>query len=252
MTFTSSTTPATEPAPASNGLIHRLLLGVPAGLGALLALLVLALGSIPLASQVQLQAALVDEKRLQEQQLPLLRSQLRQLRQRQRQAELQQQRLIGLIAGSGELVTFMAQADREARRHGVQLELYEPKPALVLAEGDEADALKGQAKGTRSKRNKQAAAAKEAETAAQRDPLQQAGLSTTTLLLSAKGRYPNLLAFLRALEALSLLVVQSNLQLNQELPDAAQKAAKPATAVPPNAPITLKLAVTLYSAKPQS
>ncbi|MFZ9282436.1 MAG: hypothetical protein ACO24U_07070, partial [Prochlorococcaceae cyanobacterium] len=142
---------STLQASAQNALIPRLLVWAPAGVGALLALAVLAVGSFPLIAQVQLQGRQVEDKRAQQQQLPQLRADLARTAQQQLLAERQQQQLISLIAGSGELVTFMAQADREARRHGVQLQLFEPTAALVPGEGEEVDALKGQKKGTKKK-----------------------------------------------------------------------------------------------------
>ena len=219
---------------APNPLIPRLLLWLPAGVGLLLALAVLAIGSVPLFTQVQLQQRQHDDKTAQEQRLPQLRVDLARVVRDQQRAQQQQQRLLQLIAGSGELVTFMAQLDREARRHGVELQLYEPTAAVVADNPDEADPLKAQDKGTRKKRKKKAVEAESAKAASQGDPLLRAGLSNTQLLLSAKGNYPNLLAFLRALESLSLLVVQSNLNLAQAQPSPA---------------VELKLAVSLYSDK---
>jgi len=240
---------STLQASAQNALIPRLLVWAPAGVGALLALGVLAVGSFPLIAQVQLQGRQVEDKRAQQQQLPQLRADLARTAQQQLLAERQQQQLISLIAGSGELVTFMAQADREARRHGVQLQLFEPTAALAPGEGEEVDALKGQKKGTKKKLDKKAAARKQAEAAQQRDPLLKAGLVSTKLLLSAKGRYPNLLAFMRSLEALSLLVVQSNLALNQGVPASSAGSAKAAELSQLVTPVELKLAVALYNAK---
>lgn len=234
-------------ASASDLWITRLLLWVPAGAGGVLALLVLALGSIPLISQVQLQGRQVEEKRAQEQRLPQLRSDQAQVAAQQLVAERQQQQLISLIAGSGELVTFMAQADREARRHGVQLQLYEPRAELAVADADKVDFLKGQAKGTRDKLEKEAATKKEADSAAQNDPLQKAGLKSTNLLLSARGRYPNLLAFMRGMESVGLLVVPSNLNLQETRPP--QGAAGASNAPQQVAPVELKLGIALYNAK---
>lgn len=219
---------------APSPLIPRLLLWLPAGIGLLLAVAVLAVGSLPLLSQVQLQQRQHDEKKAQAERLPQLRADLRRAAHDQLRAQQQQQRLLQLIAGSGELVTFMAQVDREARRHGVELQLYEPTTAVAADNPAEADPLKAQDKGTRNKRKKRAAEADAAAAAAQVDPLLGAGLRNSQLLLSAKGSYPNLLAFLRAIESLSLLVVQSNLNLAEAQPSPV---------------VELKLAVSLYSAK---
>ena len=231
---------------APNPLIPRLLLWVPAGVGGVLALLVLGLGTFPLISQLQIQGRQQQEKLAMEQRLPQMRSDLARLAQDQVLAEQQQQQLLTLIAGSGDLITFMAQADRAARRQGIELQLYEPTVAAVVSDA-EADPLKGQARGTRKKRDQEAAANDEAAAAANKDPLRKAGLSSTQLLLSAKGRYPNLLAFVRTLEALGLLVVQSNLSLSQGPAEDTAAAAAPSQQPQPVPPVVLKLAIALYS-----
>ena len=75
------------------------------------------------------------------------------------------------------------------------------------------------------------------------DPLQAPGLTKTSLLITAHGPAPNLLTFLRRLEGLSLLVVQSDLSLKQDegLWPAGSKAAETLSTT------TLKLRLTLYS-----
>lgn len=220
-----------------NVLIPRLLLWLPAALGGVLALGVLGLGTLPLLSQLQLQERQQAEKKALEERLPQIRLGLRRVAIDQQRAEQRQQRLLQLIDGSGELVTFMAQLDREARRHGVELQLYEPTSAAG-ASPDSSDPLQAQAKGTRQKNQQQQAEASAAAAAAKADPLLGAGLRNTQLLLSARGSYLNLLAFLRAMESLGLLVVQSNLNLNQV---AAGTGASPL--------VEMKLSVSLYSTK---
>ena len=230
---------------APNPWIARLLLWVPAGFGGLLALGVLALGTVPLISQLQMQGRQHEEKLALEERLPEIRRDLARIASQQQRAASQQQRVLQLIAGSGDLATFMAQADREARRHGVELNLYEPDAAAAEAaaeaEAKEADPLKPQDEGTRKKRKKKAKSRKQAEQAAKTNPLAEAGLSKTQLLLSAQGSYPNLLAFVRGLESLNLLVVQSNVTLSSDTTGKTDKGAAPA------GPVQLKMTVTLYS-----
>ena len=219
---------------AVNPWITRLLLWGPIGVGGLLAGLTMAFGAVPLITQVQLQSRQQDEKRAQEVRLPQIRADLKRIAIDQQRVEGQQQRLLELIAGSGDLVTFMAQADREAQRHGVVLQLVEPTQAPAAAEAQAAD-------------NKQAAKPAEAGQAAPTgDTLEKAGLSSQQLLLSARGSYPDLLAFLRGLESLSLLVVQTNVSLGQEA-QAASTGAKSSPSV--TKPPELKLAIKLYSRK---
>lgn len=69
--------------------------------------------------------------------------------------------------------------------------------------------------------------------------MEASGLVKATTLLSARGRYPNLLDFLRRLERLGLLVVQSDLNV------ALREASAPAGANSP--PLAdLKLNLSLY------
>jgi type IV pilus assembly protein PilO len=65
------------------------------------------------------------------------------------------------------------------------------------------------------------------------------GLQKTSVLLTARGTGPQLLAFLRRLEGLSLLVVQSDLQLSHGT--ANEKAASADTRT------SLRLQLSLYS-----
>ena len=82
--------------------------------------------------------------------------------------------------------------------------------------------------------------------------MEAAGLKAQKVLLTARGSYPSLLAFMRATEKLSVLVSQSNLSL--ALVDSAKagaQAAPPAgTAVPGSGPVVakteLKLMLTSY------
>ena len=243
--------------------VDRLLLWLPAGLGGLVAPLVLGLGAAPLFSQLQLEGRQLEQKQALEQRLPQIRVDLSRLVGEQLQAERQQQQVLTLIAGSGELVTFLAQVDRLAQRHRVQLQLFEPTNAQPDAPVGGADPLKAQAKGTRAKQQQ----TEQQQIAAPPDPLQKAGLSGSRLLLSARGTFPDLLAFLRSIESLSLLVVQSNLNLNQALPDkistsrtptatpAATSATTPpapaAAATPGSGLVELKLALALYRPTPR-
>lgn len=192
-------------------MIDRLLLWLPAGLGGLVALLLLGLGAAPLVSQLQQGGRQLEQQQALERRLPQLRGAMAQLVGEQQRAQRQQQQVLTLIAGSGELVTFLAQVDRLAQRHRVQLQLFEPTAALPAGAAETPDPLKAQAKGTRA----QPQSNQLQTVAAPPDPLQKAGLSSSRLLLSARGTFPQLLAFLRALESLSLLVVQSNLNLSQ-------------------------------------
>jgi type IV pilus assembly protein PilO len=84
--------------------------------------------------------------------------------------------------------------DAEAARQGVQLDLYEPvaAPAPVPAEEAKKD---------------------ETTPPPPPSPMEAAGLKEQKVLLTARGSYPSLLAFMRATEKLSVLVSQSQMSL---------------------------------------
>lgn len=208
---------------------NHLLLVLPLSAGGVLAVLLLLVWVVP-----QLQRLNTDQQRLaamegQVRRLPLLRAQLQQTMAAQERAEGQKRQLLALIAGSGSLQTFMAQVDREAQRHGVVLDVLQPQaPAPPPAAN-----------------GKPAAAAKPAAPPASGCPnLASEGLTTTRQSLAARGRYPNLLAFMRALERLSLLVVQCDLVLEQPAPKPASTDAKAAR--PTIDPMLLRFELGLY------
>ena len=172
---------------------EQVLLGTPVLLGVLLAAGLGGLAVLPRWQQLQAdqQELLVLEE--QRERLPLLRRQLDSLEQQRQQADRRNAEILGLIAGSGELATFLAQLSEQAAQTGVQLDGYEPLQAVAPP------VSKGKSK--------------KAEDQAPSDPLLAPGLKKTAVLLSARGSGPQLLDFLRRLERLSLLVVQSDLSL---------------------------------------
>lgn len=172
---------------------EQVLLGAPVLLGVLLAAGLGGVAVLPRWQQLQAdqQELLVLEE--QRERLPLLRRQLDSLEQQRQQADRRNAEILGLIAGSGELATFLAQLSEQAAQSGVQLDGYEPVQAVAPPV-------------SKSKNKK-------AEDQAPSDPLLAPGLKKTAVLLSARGSGPQLLDFLRRLERLSLLVVQSDLSL---------------------------------------
>ena len=209
-----------EPALAGSRLSPRQLLLLPLALGGVVALALLGGWVIPQLQklneanqrQAQTQATAAG--------IPLLRQQLDQTITATQRAELQQARLLALIAGSGDLATFLTQVDRQAQRHGVQLDVLQPaKPQAVPGEPTPA------------------------APAEPPDPLAGAGLQATQMQLKAVGTYPNLLGFIRAMERLSLLVRQSGFTLQQVGPTAGQAPA----AAPAPAPTAMTFTLTLYS-----
>jgi type IV pilus assembly protein PilO len=180
----------------------RLLLAGPIALGVGASAVLGGLVLWPQWQQMQLGQGRLTELRAMEARLPLIKRQLER-EQSGRQTALEQQALVlDLIAGSGSLVTFMAQVDRLAALSGVRLALYEPAAAL----------------GEPTPPGNAGANGKSNPAAPPPDPLLAPGVSKQEVLLSAAGNYPALLSFMRKLEKLSVLVVQSNLQLISEEP----------------------------------
>jgi type IV pilus assembly protein PilO len=221
---------------------QRILLALPIALGGLLATAVTALFTVPQWLGLQASSARYQQLEALRQQLPLLRDQLAKSAQQIERDELRQVKLLRLIEGSGELSTFLAQLDLEASRHGVQLELFEPT-TLAASTPPQAESP---ARGGRA--NAAAPATPAQPVAAAKDPLEAAGLEAKRVLLTARGRYPNLLAYMRSVEQLSLLVVPSDFALELiEVPAEATGAAPPEDALKPRIP-ELKVALTYYRA----
>lgn len=201
---------------ASSGPItrERVLLWGPALLGGSLAAVTGALLLLPLWQGLQQQEQQLQDLQAQQQRLPLLRRQLLVTMERRHQAEQRQRRILELIQGSGDLRTFLGQLSRDAQASGVQLEGYEP--------------LRG-------------GASTPAAGTAGADPLQALGLRKTSLLLRARGTGPELQVFLRRLESLGPLVLQSHLSLKLDQPEPTSRG-KPAVPPSPGALLSLNLA----------
>jgi type IV pilus assembly protein PilO len=199
---------------------------VPLAAGGLVGLVLLGAWVIPTLQRLNEANQRLTQKQAKAAEVPLLRQQLEQAQQQEQRLAVQRSQLLALIAGSGDLATFLAQVDREAQRYGVQLNVLEPAAAAAPAR-----ASKEKEKG-------------EQEEAPPADPLQRAGLAAESLTLAAQGNYPNLLAFLRGIERLSLLVRQSDLALQvQERRQGAQESSLE------QPPTELRFKVTLYSQK---
>ena len=198
---------------------ETVLVAAPALLGALVAAALTGAVLLPRWQQVQRDQQLLEQLEAQRQRLPLLRRQLDTLEQQRAEAELRNAQIISLIAGSGDLNTFLAQLSEQAASSGVQLDGYEPIAAAPPPKGG----------------------GKEKAPAPPPDPLLAPGLTKTAVLLTARGSGPQLLEFLRRLERLSLLVVQSDLSLK------AGTATKDKEGRPQLEPTQLRLNLGLYT-----
>ena len=213
---------------------EQVLFAAPALLGGLLAAVAAGFLLWPAVQQLQRDQQQLNDLQEQAAKLPLLRQQLSKLRGNLEQAQQKQRRILGLIAGSGDISTFMAQLGQEAIKSGVQLDSYEPVKTTQAADPVANPAAQSPA-------DKPAAKDAKAPPPEPVDPLLGPGLQKTSILITARGRAPQLLDFLRRVERLNLLVVQSDLSVKQET---SVKGPNPAdAAVLPS----LKLSLALYS-----
>ncbi len=229
---------------ASLRLIWLLL---PAGVLGGLGLLVFLAGLVPLWATLQRDSQRLQELEQLRDQVTLMRGQLVTTQESTEAAMASKAKIERLITGNGDLSTFLAMLDREAAASGVELTLFEPTqaaaaPAPGVPPGAGAPAAPPAAAPP-------AGGAPAPGVAAPADPLALQGLTLRTLLVSARGPFPSLLSFLRRLEALNVLVVQSDLSLTIPGPqttDIGQTPAGPS----PNPPVLMKLTLGLYSRTP--
>jgi type IV pilus assembly protein PilO len=200
-----------------------------------LGLLVVLAGLLPLWAALQRDSQRLQELEQLRDQVALMRGQLVVTQENTEAAMASKAKIERLITGNGDLSTFVAMLDREAGASAVQLTLFEPTQAAP-APGATPAAPPAAAP---------PAGTPPAAGAPPADPLALQGLTQRKLLVSARGSFPSLLAFLRRLEALNVLVVQSDLNLT--LPDAGP--AQPGQPKVSN-DVVMKLTLGLYSRSP--
>jgi type IV pilus assembly protein PilO len=219
---------------------EQILLWTPVALGGVVALAAAVLMLLPAVQQLSRKQQELTDLKEQEARVPLLRQQLTQQQETLEEAQQREKQILQLIAGSGDISTFMAQLSREARSSGVQLDSYEPvtataAPATTPPAGQTPPAAPNPLQPA-------AAAGAAAAVAAAVDPLVAPGLQKTSVLITAKGSGPQLQDFLRRLERLSLLVAQSDLSLKTEVAQATEGGKTAASGL-----TTLKLTLSVYS-----
>ena len=105
----------------------------------------------------------------------------------------QQALLVDLVAGRGQIQTFLAQLSRISAASGVLINRYEPVPVSSVEASNSS--------GNQDQQSKSGDSA-----AASNDPLQALGYEKSVVLLQVEGPYQGLLQFLRRMEELELLV----------------------------------------------
>jgi hypothetical protein len=174
----------------------------------------------------------------------------------EQKARSSQEKLFEIVTGNGDLSTFLAMLDREASLAGVQMDRYEPQLPAAPPPGSAPGAPRTTTDPALPRGLGPAQAPQGgANAAGQPNPAgglerKIPGLTSRSILVSARGTYPALLDFLRRLELLKVLVVQSDLRLQFE--------DKATTATPqdrglkgePPKPVQMKVLVSLYGRDP--
>lgn len=226
----------------------------PIGVGGVVSLLILLAVALPQWLAISRVQRRVSELEQFSQQVELLRQQSLKSQEEQKRAQRQQAQLIELVTGRGDLATFLATLDLEARQSGVVLQLYEPtaEPAPGTAAGPRGASTPSPQAGPADRVAQGALQGQgEAPPAPPPDVLRDAGLRERTLLLSARGTYPRLLAFLRRMEMLEVLVEQKDLTLGLAETDPGHTPSK-GTTLPDKIPeVEVKLSLTLWSKDPE-
>ena len=167
--------------------------------------------------------------------LPLLEAQFKQTSKALTDAMQGQARLVDLVAGRGQIQTFLAQLSRISAATGVSINLYEPVPASSSQVSNRRGSSDQQSKGAKS-------------AAASQDPLQALGYEKSSVLLQVEGPSQKLLQFLRGMEELELLVQPSDLELTA-LGNPATASDQPVVIGPPRT--RLKMRLTFFDQAPK-
>ena len=216
-------------------VLRRLWFGLPAAVLAGGALLLGVAALVPLWQTMQHESTRLQELQDLQQQVNLMRQQMRAEELNKDKLLAQRERLYALITGVGDLSTMVATLDREAKASGIRLDTYDPEVAPAAA-----------APATAAKPG-QPQAQPPGQPAAPATPAVATGadLPSSDVLISARGSFEQLLAFLRRLEALNILVIQNNLSL--EAPKPSSDKSKPKDPA-----MTMKLGLKLYSKPPEN
>ena len=182
-----------------------MLVGTPLLVGVLIGAGLFAIAGLPHWLESGERTRRISELKVQEQSLPLIAAQVKQEQQTLLAAQQQQDLVVNLVAGRGQIETFLTQLSRTATETGVVIERYEPASAAPgVADPPEQGA---------NNQNEQD------EDKAQAPP-DMKGYQKTALLLQVRGPYEGVLQFLRAMEQLELLVQPSDLELKAVPPEA--------------------------------
>ncbi|KZR62084.1 hypothetical protein [Prochlorococcus sp. MIT 1303] len=213
---------------------ERAVLLIPIIAGAMVGVVLLLFGLIPLLVQVQQKRDVLQAMERKKSELPILRQQLAALSKKKAKSMAQQERLLNLVAGTTQLQTFLAQLNQFAVEQGVSIVKIEPqaierpapKPVSPPA-GDDATA----------------------PALPQEDPLLVQKLEKRSALLTVQGPFRRIIAFLQQMEQLQVIVIASDLELRLEA--AKQRSSENSTDSEPVTQTRLKLKLSAYGRSSQ-
>ena len=186
---------------------ERAVLLIPIIAGAMVGVVLLLFGLIPLLVQVQEKRDVLQGMERKKSELPILRQQLAALSKKKAKSMAQQERLLNLVAGTTQLHTFLAQLNQFAVEQGVSIvkvdpqaiERPAPKPASPPADTADDDAT--------------------APALPPEDPLLVQKLEKRSALLTVQGPFRRIIAFLQQMEQLQVIVIASDLDLRLGAPN---------------------------------
>ncbi|KZR71029.1 hypothetical protein PMIT1318_02171 [Prochlorococcus marinus str. MIT 1318] len=216
---------------------ERAVLLIPIIAGAMVGVVLLLFGLIPLLVQVQEKRDVLQGMERKKSELPILRQQLAALSKKKAKSMAQQERLLNLVAGTTQLHTFLAQLNQFAVEQGVSIVKVEPqaierpapKPASPPADTADDDAT--------------------APPLPPEDPLLVQKLEKRSALLTVQGPFRRIVAFLQQMEQLQVIVIASDLELRLEA--AKQRSSENSAAGEPVSQTTLKLKLSAYGRSSQ-
>ena len=189
---------------------ERVLVGTPLLVGALIGAGLFALAGLPHWLESGERTRRISELKVQEQSLPLIAARVQQEQQKLVVAKQQQDLVVNLVAGRGQIETFLTQLSRTAMDTGVVIERYEPASA---------------APGVMDPPEQGANNQNEQDQDKAQAPPDIKEYEKTAVLLQVSGAYEGVLQFLRAMEQLELLVQPSDLELKAVPPETSAEGA---------------------------
>lgn len=240
----------------SPATLKRLWLWTPIVAGGGVSLLLLLGLAAPLGVEIFRQLERLRELEQYRQEIEVLALQAAQIQKERIRAQRQKKQLIQLVTGKGDVATFLATLDLEAREAGVQLQLYEPVPETPPGAPGAPAARPGTPPAAPAAPATPPAPGQPPGAATPPPPPQdvmaQSGLVEKPIILTASGTYPKLLAFLRRMELLDVLVEQKDLLLTVSLRQPRRLNTSSQSELPPPVPVVeVKLTLTLWSKAPK-